>query len=435
MPCPPDQQESPAKDARVVLRDVDVRGIETLEVYRSRGGYSALERAVRELSPADVKDMVSKAGLRGRGGAGFPAGRKWSAIPANGDKPILVLCNADEGEPGTFKDRLLMLRLPHLLIEGIVLCAYAVGAHLGYIYLRGEFADCLRVLDRALQEARSAGYLGENIAGSNFSFELHIHRGLGAYICGDENALIASLEGRRGWPRRKPPYIPVFIGLYGCPTIVNNVETLCNVPLIVKNGADWFASMGTETSKGTKLFCLSGHVNRPGVYEAAMGTPLRHLIFDLAGGIRGGRRFKAVFPGGVSVPLLVEEHLDTPMDFESVPKAGSFLGSGGMIVMDDATCMVKVALRCEQFYASESCGQCTPCREGTVWMTQILERVEKGKGEKGDIELLLDICKKMFGQTVCPMGDFDVAPVESTIKYFREEYEEHIRRGGCPFES
>lgn len=401
--------------------------------YLKQGGYQGLAKALREFRPEEVIEIVKKSGLRGRGGAGFPAGVKWGFVPKDGSRPRYLCCNADEGEPGTFKDRQLMERDPHQLIEGIIISSYAIGAKMAFIYIRGEFVRAARILERALEEAYSQGYLGKNILENGYDLDIQIHRGAGAYICGEETALLESLEGKRGNPRLKPPF-PASVGLYGYPTVINNVETLCNIPHIINRGPEWFASIGTPKSTGTKIFSISGHVERPGNYELPMGTPLRELIYQYAGGIRGGHALKAIIPGGSSTPVLTPDKLDVPLDFESVAAAGSMLGSGAVIVMDNTTCMVKVALILSRFYHHESCGQCTPCREGTAWMHKILKRIEEGRGRMEDLDLLLDICDNMKGKTICPLSDAAAMPVESYIQNFRGEFEDHIREEGCPFQ-
>jgi len=417
---------------KILTKNMDLPGYTgSLEDYRKQGGYQALQKTLREYRPDEVIEIVKRSGLRGRGGAGFPAGVKWGFVPKDSSKPKYLVCNADEGEPGTFKDRMLIERDPHQLLEGIILAAYAVQAGTAYIYIRGEFAYGYKVLERALKEAYDAGFLGRDILGSGFNLDIHLHRGAGAYICGEETGLLQSLEGDRGEPRLRPPF-PATRGLYGCPTVVNNVETLSNVPHILLKGAEWYASIGTERSKGTRIFSVSGHVRRPGNYELPIDIPLRELL-EVAGGIREGRRLKAVIPGGSSAPCLTDEHLDVRMDFESLAAAGSMGGSGAVIVIDDSTCMVKVAEIVARFYRHESCGQCTQCREGTAWLHKILQRWERGKGFKDEIDLMLDICDNMKGKTICVLSDACAMPVESYIRFFRDEFEEHIRRRQCPF--
>jgi NADH-quinone oxidoreductase subunit F len=391
----------------------------TLATYQRLDGYQALRRALA-LSPDDLIKMVKDSGLRGRGGAGFPTGMKWGFIPQGDDKPHYLVINADEGEPGTCKDAPLMMADPHSLIEGIVIAAYAVRAHRAFIYLRGELIHAGRRLQAAVAEAYQAGYLGRDILGSGFDLDLVVHAGAGAYICGEETALLDSLEGRRGQPRLRPPF-PATHGLYASPTVVNNVETIASVPYIVLYGVEWFRSMGRERSPGPKIYSLSGHVTRPGQYEAPMGTTLRELL-DLAGGIRGGRKLKAWTPGGSSTPMLTAEHLDVPLDFEGVQEAGSLLGTAALMIMDETVDMLKVVRRLTQFYAHESCGKCTPCREGTAWMVQILSRMERGQGDADDVDTLVDACDNIFGRAFCALADGAVSPIVSGIKFFRDEF-------------
>ncbi|MCK4428411.1 MAG: NADH-quinone oxidoreductase subunit NuoF, partial [candidate division Zixibacteria bacterium] len=368
---------------KILFKYIDVLDQYKIDTYIQNGGYRALPKALKEYSPDDLIEMVKKSGLRGRGGAGFPAGLKWSFVPKDSPKPKFLLCNADEGEPGTFKDRWLIEKDPHQLIEGIIISSYAIGAHRSFIYIRGEFAFGAERLENAINEAYQKGYLGTNILGSGFDLDLDVYRGGGAYICGEETSLMESIEGNRGNPRLKPPF-PASVGVYKNPTVINNVETLSNVPHIVLNGADWYAGIGMPKSTGTKIFSLSGHVNKPGNYELPMGTPIRELIYDHGGGIKDDRNLKAVIPGGVSTPVLTSQSLDVKMDFESLFEAGSLLGSGAVIVMDETTCMVKVAYRLSRFYEHESCGKCVPCREGTRWIRMIMERIENGKGREED---------------------------------------------------
>ncbi|NLI16888.1 MAG: NADH-quinone oxidoreductase subunit NuoF [candidate division Zixibacteria bacterium] len=404
-----------------------------IDVYEKHGGYSALAKALKEYSPEQITQIVIDSGLRGRGGAGFPTGRKWTFIPKDNTKPVYLCVNADESEPGTFKDRQLMREHPHLLIEGTIIAAYAINCHQAFIYIRGEFAAEARLLEKAIAEASTKGYLGKNILGSGFDLNITLYRGGGAYICGEETALMTSLEGGPGYPRVKPPF-PAVAGLYGCPTIINNVETLCNLPPIVANGADWFKSYGTPKSPGTKIFCVSGHVNKPGNYELPMGVSMRELLFDYAGGIKNDKSLKAVIPGGSSVPMLTGDKIDVNMDFESLAEAGSMLGSAGVIVMDETTCIVKAAYVISRFYQHESCGQCTPCRQGTLWMYRILHRIEHGKGRTEELDLLLDICDNIEGNTICPLGDAAVPSVRTSIRLFRDEYEYHIKHKKCMVE-
>ncbi|HWL38293.1 MAG TPA: NADH-quinone oxidoreductase subunit NuoF [Frankiaceae bacterium] len=403
----------------------------TLDTYERTDGYAALRKALA-MEPDAIIQMVKDSGLRGRGGAGFPTGMKWGFIPQGDGKPHYVVVNADEGEPGTCKDAPLMMADPHSLIEGIVIASYAIRCNHAFIYLRGELVQAGRRLERAIAEAYAKGYLGKNVLGSGFDCELTLHRGAGAYICGEETALLDSLEGYRGQPRLRPPF-PAIHGLYGAPTVVNNVETIASVPFIVNNGVDWFRQWGTEKSPGPKIFSVSGHVDKPGNYEVPLGTTARELIYDICGGIPGGRTLKAWTPGGSSTPMLTAEHLDTKLDFEGVGEAGSLLGTAAVMVMDDTTCMVKTVLRLTEFYAHESCGKCTPCREGTYWMVKVLERLENGKGTEADLQTLLDTCDNIFGRSFCALGDGATSPIVSTIKYFRDEYIAHVEQAGCPF--
>jgi NADH-quinone oxidoreductase subunit F len=403
----------------------------TLASYRRCGGYQALGKALA-MAPDDLISMVKASGLRGRGGAGFPTGMKWGFIPKGEGKPHYLVVNADESEPGTCKDIPIMLASPHLLIEGAVITAFAIRAEKAFIYVRGEVLHVIRRLQQAVAEAYEAGYLGRDILGSGYDLELVVHCGAGAYICGEETALLDSLEGFRGQPRLKPPF-PAVAGLYACPTVVNNVETIASLPSIVTNGAAWFAGLGTEKSKGFGLFSLSGHVTTPGQYEAPLGITLRELL-GLAGGIRAGHRLKFWTPGGSSTPIFTDEHLDVPLDFESVGAAGSMLGTRALQIFDETTCVVRAVLRWTEFYQHESCGKCTPCREGTYWMVRVLDRLERGEGTDEDLEKLLDICDNILGRAFCPLGDGAVSPVVSSIKYFRDEFIEHAKHGGCPFD-
>jgi NADH-quinone oxidoreductase subunit F len=402
----------------------------TLDFYLAHEGYEGLRKALG-LTPDQVIEIVKASGLRGRGGAGFPTGMKWQFVDKKSPHPKYIACNADESEPGTFKDHLLMERNPHLLLEGCAIGCYAIGATIAYIYIRGEFLHVQHVLERAIDEAYQRGWLGRNILGSGFDCDVYIHRGAGAYEAGEETALLESLEGKRAQPRNKPPF-PAVVGLYNCPTAVNNVETLANVPLILRNGAGWYAALGPEKNGGPKLYCVSGHVKRPGVYEASMQVTLRELIEGRAGGVREGRTLKAVIPGGSSVPILLPDQLDTQASFDGVQKAGSLLGSAGIIVLDDTTCMVWLAENLLHFYRHESCGKCTPCREGTDWLLKILHRIEHGDGQIGDLDLLSSISDNVAGKTLCAFGDAAVTPVQTTLKYFGNEYEAHIREGRCP---
>ncbi|HWP44113.1 MAG TPA: NADH-quinone oxidoreductase subunit NuoF [Blastocatellia bacterium] len=407
---------------KILLANTDKPDQTNIEKYRERGGYRALDKALKMEQSAIIEE-VKASGLRGRGGAGFPTGMKWGFVPRNTGKPTYLLCNADESEPGTFKDRFLMERDPHLLIEGMAISCYALDCHLSYIYLRGEFEFLSYTIEKALDEAYTAGILGPSVMGRDFALDIYLHLGQGAYICGEETSLIESLEGYRGYPRIKPPF-PATQGFLASPTVVNNVETLCAVPWIIENGAAAYAAIGTEKSKGTKLFSVSGHVAKPGVYEVDLGYPLLDFIYNEAGGIPNGRKLKAVIPGGSSVPVLrADECEGVLLDYESLLKAGSMLGSGGMIVFDDTTKMPEALSVIADFYAHESCGQCTPCREGTGWAAKILRNLVAGKGKKSDIDLLLKIADMMEGKTICPLADADVMPIRSFITKYREEFE------------
>jgi NADH-quinone oxidoreductase subunit F len=403
----------------------------SLDTYERHGGYRALRKALT-LPAADVVTMVKDSGLRGRGGAGFPTGLKWSFLPKPDGKPRYLVVNADESEPGTCKDIPLMMATPQFLIEGAIITSYAIGCHRAFIYVRGEVVHVYRRLLNAVAEARAKGYLGDDILGSGFDLEIVVHAGAGAYICGEETALLDSLEGRRGQPRLKPPF-PAVAGLYARPTVVNNVESIASVPSIVANGAEWFKGMGTERSTGFGLFSLSGHVNRPGQYEAPLGITLRELL-EMAGGVRRGHDLKFWTPGGSSTPLFTAEHLDVPLDFESVGAAGSMLGTRALQIFDDTTCVLRAVLRWTEFYEHESCGKCTPCREGTYWLARVLHRLEAGHGEAADLEKLLDICDNILGRAFCALGDGATSPITSSVKYFRDEYLRHLSDGGCPFD-
>lgn len=415
---------------RFVTDHFDVPDIDQIAVYQAHGGYEALAKALKTFQPDDLVEEVKKSGLRGRGGAGFGTGMKWSFLPKESPKPRYLCVNGDESEPGTFKDRMIMEVSPHLLVEGVIIASYATKVHHAFIYIRGELLKAGLQVERAVREAAEAGFVGENILGSGFDLSITVHHGAGAYICGEESALLESLEGKRGYPRLKPPF-PAVVGLYGGPTVINNVETIATLPAIARYGADVYAAYGTEKSKGTRVYCLSGHVNRPGNYEAPLGVPLRTLIEDYGGGVRQGRQIKGIIPGGSSTPILSADKLDIPMDYESVAAAGSMLGSGGVIVLDDQTCIVAATLRMSEFYRDESCGKCTPCREGTFWLVQLLERLEAGEGKESDIDLLLDICDNMFGKVFCPLGDAATMPIVSSIKLFRDEYIHHVREHAC----
>jgi len=421
----------------VLTRRIGKENSRTIDGYVADGGYAAWKKVLSEgWTPERLTDEVKKSGLRGRGGAGFPTGVKWGFIPKDTKgKPIYLLCNADESEPGTFKDRLLMEQDPHQVIEGVILSAYAIKCKTAYIYIRGEFYLGARVLEKAIEEAYARGYLGENILGSGYALDLTVHRGAGAYICGEETGLIESLEGKRGQPRIKPPF-PAVSGVFNAPTIVNNVETLACVPHIVNRGAEWFAEIGrNEKNTGPKLYCISGHVNRPGVYEAAMGLQLKELIFGdaYARGMKGGRKVKAVIPGGASANMLTAAEIeDCPLDFDGVAAKGSMLGSAAIIVMNEDTCIVDAARNLSKFFSHESCGQCTPCREGTPWLFKVLDRIEEGEGRVEDIDLLARICGQMAnGMTICVFSDAAIAPPLSSVSKFRDEYLYHVEKKTC----
>jgi NADH-quinone oxidoreductase subunit F len=402
-----------------------------LKDYESRGGYQALRKIVSEkIPPEAVINEVKKSALRGRGGAGFPTGLKWSFIPRQfpGDK--YLVCNSDEGEPGTFKDRDIIRYNPHILIEGMIIAGYAMGIKVGYNYIHGEIWAEYERFEEALEEARAAGFLGDNILGSDISFQLHAHHGYGAYICGEETALLESLEGKKGQPRFKPPF-PASFGLYGKPSTINNTETFAAVPYIIREGAEAFLNLGKPNNGGTKIFSISGHVNRPGNYEIKLGTPFSTLL-EMAGGMRGGKKLKGVIPGGSSMPILTGDvMMQTDMDYDSISKAGSMLGSGAVIVMDEDTCMVKAAERLAYFYFEESCGQCTPCREGTGWLYRVIHRIEHGEGRSEDLDLLLNLADNIQGRTICALGDAAAMPVRAFVKTFREEFEYHIENKRC----
>ena len=410
-----------------------IKDSHTIDVYVKHEGYQALEKALKQMTPEGIIDEVKKSKLRGRGGAGFPTGMKWFFVPKDSPKPKYVICNADESEPGTCKDRPLMEMDPHQLIEGMIIAGRAIGSHQGFIYIRGEYRYVLDIVDAAIAEAYSRGYLGKDILGSGFDFDLLIHTGAGAYECGEESALMESLEGKRGYPRIKPPF-PAVVGLYGCPTIINNVETLSAVPSIILEGGEAYANRGTPKNGGTRMLCIAGHVNKPGIYEVPLGMNMKKFIYEVAGGIPGNKKIKAVIPGGSSCPLLTGDEIDIAMDYDSVAKAGSMLGSGGMVVMDEDTCMVDMARRIMHFYAHESCGWCIPCREGTTWLRKILERFHVGLGRPEDIDVIADLAKNMLGRTFCPLGDAAAMPTISIMKKWRGEFEEHLK-GRCAYKT
>ena len=418
---------------RILTRWLDIPEFRRIEVYEAHGGYQGLRKALFDMTPDQIINEVKASNLRGRGGAAFPTGVKWSFIPRDSKKPVYVCCNADESEPGTFANRYQLENDPHSIIEGILITCRAVNAHTCYVYLRGEFTLQKRALDQALAEARAKGYVGQNVMGSGFAVEIYTHRGAGAYICGEETGLLESLEGRRAYPRNRPPF-PAIQGAFGCPTVVNNVETLSNVPPIILRGADWYRSIGPEKSPGPKLFCLSGHINKPGLYELPMGFPLKDLIYDVGGGILDGRKLKGVIPGGSSFPVFTaEEAVKVNMDFDSVRAAGSLMGTAGVMVMHDQTCMVDALKTIAHFYHHESCGQCTPCREGCGWIEKLLTDLEAGRGAMEDLDRLIDIATNMEGNTVCVLADSLSMPVKSFVPKFKDEFIEHVRLKRCPF--
>ena len=404
----------------------------TLAGYERRGGYRAARKALTEMAPADVIQLVKDSGLQGRGGAGFSTGLKWSFMPTSTDQPKYLVCNADESEPGSFKDRILIERGSHQMLEGILIAAWATGAQKTFIYIRGEYAKPAQILQRCIDEAYDKGYLGANAMGTGFRHDVVLQRGAGAYICGEETGLLESLEGKKGQPRKKPPF-PAQYGAFGMPTTVNNVETFSHVPHIVTNGAQWFRGFGTEKSPGTTIFGVSGHVVRPGLYELPLGTRLDEIVFEHSQGILGGRKVKGVIPGGMSMPILPAGQLDVPMANEFLKERKTMLGTGGIMVMDDTTCMVRVACVISYFFRDESCGQCTQCREGTGWMHKILERIERGAGEEADLGILLDVAAKMEGQTICAFSDAAAWPVQGLLRHFRGDFEAHVREQKCPF--
>ena len=414
-----------SKHPKILTRHLDFQDQKDINAYESRGGYKAIQKALK-MSPEDVINEVKASGLRGRGGAGFPTGVKWGFVPKNTGKPVYLLNNADESEPGTFKDRVLMERDPHMCLEGMMIAAWALGSNWSGIYIRGEFTYPAECIQKAIKQCYEKGYLGKNIFNSGYDLDIRMHRGAGAYICGEETGLIESLEGNKGQPRIKPPFPAVF-GLYGCPTVVNNTETLAAIPWIIENGAAAYRAYGTEKSPGTKLFSASGHLNKPGVYEVPLGYSMMEFIESDCGGIRGGKKLKAVIPGGSSVPVLrADECADLKLDYESLQSAGTMLGSGGFIVMDETTDMVEAALNLQHFYSHESCGQCTPCREGAHWVEKIVKRIYNGQGAPSDPLLIQDVCSQIAGHTICPFGDALVVPVLSMMKKFPDEFQDKI---------
>jgi NADH-quinone oxidoreductase subunit F len=417
----------------LLFEHADERDLRRLSEYEAVGGYASLRKALK-LEPQQILDELLAANLRGRGGAGFPMGKKASFLPKPDatPKPIYLVANADESEPGTFKDREIMARLPHMFVEGILIASRAIGASAAFIYLRGEYLTEFEIVRDALEEARRAGLAGANILGTGWNLPIVVHRGAGAYICGEETALLESLEGKRGQPRSKPPF-PAISGVYASPTLINNVETLAAVPKIIEMGGAKYAKLGVENSAGTRVFSLSGNVANGGNYEVELGTSLRELVYDIGGGSPDGRELKAIIPGGSSVPVLTADDIDTGLDFDSMAQAGTMLGSGAVIVIDDRACMVQLGLRVAQFYMHESCGKCTPCREGTRWMVQLLEKIENGEATQRELDLLLNVCDRILGNCLCPLGDAAAMPVASYVAKFRDEYQQHLDQGGCPF--
>jgi len=411
----------------VLMKGIGELDLCSIDVYKQHGGYEMLEKAVKTMQPADIIAIVDKSGLRGRGGAGFPTGRKWQFLPDNGE-PRYLVCNNDEAEPGTFKDHMLLEETPHQILEGMLIGAYAIRSHHAFIYIRGEFKRGYEIFCKAVEEARAAGYVGKGICGSGYDIEVTVHRGSGAYICGEETALLSSLEGKRGEPRLKPPF-PAVKGLYGKPTVVNNSETLAYLMPILRNGAEWFAGVGTERSKGYKIVSVSGHVKKPGNYEVPLGTSIRTLIDECAGGLRDGRTFMAVQPGGGSSACLFEEHLDLPYDYENLAKNGTMLGSGAMVVFDDTTDFVKASLSLVRFFSHESCGQCTPCREGGHWLERMLERILEGKGVPSDVDMLISVSHQITGLNLCPLGDSIEPFLSSVVKRFEGQFRKYITTG------
>jgi len=425
-------------DRKIILENIEIEGIHSLKVYRENGGYKSIEKALKTMTPDEVVAEVKTSGLRGRGGAGFPTGMKWSFIDKKSGNPRYLVCNADESEPGTFKDRYLLQHIPHRLIEGMICSAYALGANTAYIYVRGEFKTIIGILNEALKETYKVGLLGKNILGSGYDLDIYVHTGAGAYICGEETALLESLEGKRGNPRLKPPF-PAIKGLYGCPTVVNNVETLANIGWIVNNSGEIYSKIGIGRSTGTKLISACGNINNPGVYEIELGLPVEEFIYSdkYCGGVKGGKELKAVIPGGSSVPILPKNLILNTlagekrlMSYESLSEGGfitgSMLGSGGFIVYDEDACIVRNTYNFSRFYHHESCGQCSPCREGTSWLESVLHRIENGQGKMKDIDLLVSIASKIEGNTICPLGDAAAWPVAAAVRHFRSEFEFHV---------
>jgi len=412
-------------EEKILTRHFDQKNFYKVDVYLKEGGYNAVEKALKEMKPEEILEEAKKANLRGRGGAGFPAGVKWGFVPQDVDKPKYLCVNADEGEPGTFKDRYIMRHNPHMLIEGIIITSFCVGIHTAFIYIRGEYEAVALRLEEAISEAYKKGFLGKDILNTVFELDVYIHRGAGAYICGEETGLLESLEGKRGHPRLKPPF-PASIGLFQCPTVINNVETIANIPQIILNGAEWFCQKGLPKDGGTRIFGVSGLVKNPGIYELPMGSNLKDIIFKHAGGMKKGKKLKAVIPGGLSAPVLKEDEIDIKMDFDSLVEANSMLGSAAIVVIDEDTSMLDVLKVVTKFYSHESCGQCTPCRIGTSWINKIVKRIADGQGKKEDIDNIIRLASNIMGKTLCPLGDAAALPILSIAKKFRKEIESHL---------
>ena len=413
-----------------LLRRGDGRDYRDLATYKAAGGFAAVAKA-KAMGPDGIIDTMKKASIRGRGGAGFPAGVKWGFVPKQIDKPKYLVVNGDEGEPGTFKDTYFLLEDPYRLIEGCLICSMALGIHTAYIYIRGEFTHQIRTVEKAIADCHAAGILGRDALGTGHALDIYVHPGAGAYVCGEETALLESIEGKPGQPRLKPPF-PALVGLFGCPTVINNVETISSVALIMEKGVDWWLGFGDERDAGTRLVGVSGHVKRPGVYELATGANLKEVIFDVCGGILEDRPLKAVIPGGSSTPVLLPDEIDIPLSIDGVAAAGSMLGTAGIIVIAEGTCMVRSLLRLARFYAHESCGQCTPCREGTGWLRQVVDAIENGRARPGDLEILDNVADHIMGNTICALGEAAAMPVKSFVSKFRDEFQAHIDQGGCP---
>jgi len=412
-------------EEKILTKNFGQKNFHKIDVYLKKGGYEAVRKALKEMRPEQILEEVKKANLRGRGGAGFPAGVKWGFVPQKVPKPRYLCVNADEGEPGTFKDRYIMSHNPHLLLEGIIITSYCVGIHLAFIYIRGEYEAIAQRLEQAIAEACQQGFLGKNILGTGFDLDLFVHRGAGSYICGEETGLLESLEGKRGYPRLKPPF-PASIGLFGCPTVINNVETLANIPIIILKGAEWFFKKGLPKDGGTRIFGISGMVKRPGIYELPLGASLKEIIFTCAGGMKEGKKLKAIIPGGMSAPILKADEIDIKMDFDSLVKADSMLGSAAIIVIDEETPILDVLKAVAKFYSHESCGQCTPCRIGTSWINKIVRRMADGEGERKDIDTIIRLASNIKGKTLCPLGDAAAMPILSIAQKFREELESYL---------